>query len=105
VDGTIQSILDEFGLPLTAILVYVVLKHKFGFFGTSGSLVVFAGSLVAMLPIVISSFGHGGDHNVLDSPFWVIVYAISLLPLSIIAVHQEIFFKGSLWATLPRRPS
>eukprot|EP00698_Gefionella_okellyi_P014816 TRINITY_DN4124_c0_g1_i1.p1 TRINITY_DN4124_c0_g1~~TRINITY_DN4124_c0_g1_i1.p1 ORF type:complete len:461 (-),score=80.38 TRINITY_DN4124_c0_g1_i1:906-2288(-) len=93
VGGTIQSLLNEIGLPLTAVLAFFLLKQRFTVFQLTGGAIVLGGTLLGAIPALFAPGGTGGGTDPrLNSAFWLSMYALAILPIYAFPVLQQWLF-------------
>jgi len=93
VSGSLQAIINQLTLPLTALCIRFLLKHKFTIVEIVGASIVFIGSLLPIFPVMaeanleISQFGTS-----INAPFWVFVFLLSDIPSALVNVLEEMAF-------------
>jgi len=92
VTGSMQAIINQLTLPLTAYFAHVLLKHKFSRLEVIGAAIVLASSA---LPLLTQLWGGPAEamHETaaqMNKPFWVLIFLLSDIPSALVRRHSRI---------------
>merc|ERR1711916_52709 len=89
VRGSLQAVINQMTLPLTALLARFVLRQRFTKMEIAGAIIVLIGSAVPVIPPLFASQNASGGQ---DSIFWLVIFIISDLPSAIVNIQEEHIF-------------
>lgn len=91
VAGHIQTLLNQANLPTTMLFSFLILAARYIWPQYVGALFIVGGALFAAIPSVNDNTTHGGR----ETKAWgVIVYSLSMIPLSLSNILREYLFRG-----------
>ena len=86
VSGLLQSVANQLTLPLTAALAATILKSPLTKVEWIGAGIVLIGSLLPIVPSLISPSPTGSASN---SPFWIAMFLVSDIPSAFVNIAEE----------------
>lgn len=93
--ANLQPILPNISIFITFVMSYIIMKYKFKiiyfFFDFLASFIVFIGIIISLVPVFINIAN--SPESILDTGLWPILFAISIVPASIMFILQEKFSK------------